>query len=58
MPPPKKGEPGYVEFRQAYNDRRRRRRQDPEYRARELERWAVQKGLRTEERERRHDKEG
>lgn len=31
---PKKGDPGYEEYRKAYNERRNRRRQDPEYVAR------------------------
>lgn len=29
--PPKKGEPGYSEYREAYNARRRKRKEDPEY---------------------------
>lgn len=33
--PPKKGEPGYAEYREAYNARRRKRFQDPEYEQRE-----------------------
>lgn len=32
--PPKKGEPGYEEYREAYNARRRKRQEDPEYRER------------------------
>ncbi len=32
--PPKKGEPGYEEYRRAYNARRDKRKQDPEYAAR------------------------
>jgi hypothetical protein len=34
MPPPKRGEPGYAEYREQYNERRRKRLEDPEYRAR------------------------
>lgn len=33
MPPPRKGEPGYAEYRKAYNERRHRRLLDPDYRA-------------------------
>ncbi|SLH43712.1 Uncharacterised protein [Mycobacteroides abscessus subsp. massiliense] len=32
-PPPQPGEPGYEAFRKKYNERRRERRQDPDYRA-------------------------
>lgn len=59
MPPPKKGEPGYEEFREQYNARRRKRRKDPEYRARYSERMKAQvERRRAEEWERRHGKEG
>jgi hypothetical protein len=34
MPPPKRGEPGYAEYREQYNERRRKRLEDPEHRAR------------------------
>lgn len=57
MPPPKKGEVGYAEFRAAYNARRRRRREDPDYRARAYERRKAQKARR-KELEKQHGKEG
>lgn len=43
MPPPKKGEPGYAEYRQAYNERRRRRLQDPDFKAKEVARQKASK---------------
>ncbi|ETZ93309.1 hypothetical protein L828_3198 [Mycobacteroides abscessus MAB_030201_1061] len=52
MPIPKKGEPGYDEYREKYNARRRARRADPEYLAKERE--AVnrrRRGRRARERE-------
>lgn len=42
MPHPRKGEPGYEEYREAYNARRRKRRENPEYVAKQNERWADQ----------------
>ena len=30
MPPPKRGEPGYAEYREQYNERRRKRLEDPD----------------------------
>lgn len=38
MPPPKKGEPGYAKHREQYNERRRKRQEDPDYMARYLAR--------------------
>lgn len=35
MPHPRKGEDGWDEYRQAYNARRRARRENPEYKAME-----------------------
>ncbi len=59
MPPPKKGEPGYAEYREAYNARRRKRREDPEYRARYSARQKAQAARRKQEEwERRYGKDG
>ncbi len=58
MPRPKKGEPGYTEYREAYNARRRKRKEDPEYRARYSARRRAQlAGMTLEEWERLHDKQ-
>lgn len=55
MPPPKKGEPGYEKYREEYNARRRKRREDPEYRARYSARMRAQRARRrAEESERRY----
>jgi hypothetical protein len=43
MPPPRKGEPGYAEYRQEYNERRRRRLLDPDYKAKEVARQRASK---------------
>lgn len=58
MPPPKKGDPGYAEYRDAYNARRRKRRADPEYVARQRDRMRAQDARRkAAEWERRHGEE-
>lgn len=43
MPPPRKGDPGYAEYRKAYNERRRRRLQDPDFKAKEVARQRASK---------------
>lgn len=43
MPPPKKGEPGYADYRKAFNERRRRRLQDPAFKAKEVARQKASK---------------
>lgn len=40
---PKKDDPNYQKFVDSYNERRRKRREDPEYMARSKERWKAQK---------------
>ncbi|BBY94290.1 hypothetical protein MGALJ_39590 [Mycobacterium gallinarum] len=42
MAHPKKGEEGYAEYLEKSNERRRIRRADPEYLAKEKRRWARQ----------------
>lgn len=42
MANPKPGDDGYDEFRKKYNERRRKRRANPEYRAQERTRWRDQ----------------
>lgn len=51
MVKPKNGEPGYIEYRAAYNARRRARFQDPEYKAAEKERMRERAARRRKERE-------
>lgn len=46
MPKPKKGEPGYLEYRAAYNARRRARFENPEYKAAEKERMRERAAVR------------
>lgn len=62
--PPKKGEPGYAEYRERYNARRRKRFQDPEYEQREKslmkqrrERRKAQQSSRQRKANENHDKE-
>jgi len=43
MAGPKRGEPGYAEYRAAYNERRDRRLQNPEYRAETIARQRASK---------------
>ena len=58
MPWPAKDDPHYQAYKDAYNERRRKRRSDPEYMARSRERWAAQKERRkAEEMERRYGKD-
>lgn len=63
MPAPKKGEPGYEEYRAKYNARRKLRQVDPAY----MERYRLRKAAsvarvkerrKAEEWERRHGKDG
>ncbi|WP_176213524.1 hypothetical protein [Mycobacterium avium] len=49
MAGPKKGEPGYAEYREAYNARRKKRRQDPEYVKRANARAVAQRARRKAE---------
>ncbi|SKI02257.1 hypothetical protein [Mycobacteroides abscessus] len=63
MPPPKKGDPGYEKYLGEFNERRRRRRQDPDYKAKETARQKASKARLAERRkqdewERRHGKDG
>lgn len=56
---PARDDPNYQAYKDAYNARRRKRRSDPEYMARSLERWAAQRERRkAKELENRHGKEG
>lgn len=55
MAGPKKGEPGYAEYRQAYNARRRKRREDREYVERANAR-AVAQRARRQQAEKQHGK--
>lgn len=57
MAGPNKGEPGYAEYREAYNARRRKRREDREYVERANAR-AVQQRARRKEAEKQHAKQG
>ena len=43
MPPPRRGDPGYAEYRKAYNERRRRRLSDPDYKAETIARQRASK---------------
>jgi hypothetical protein len=63
MPPPKKGDPGYAEYREAYNARRDRRMQDPDYKAETIARQRASKARlkarrKAEQLEIRYDEEG
>jgi hypothetical protein len=43
MPNPKKGEPGYDAYLKGFNERRRRRMQDPDYKAKTIARQRASK---------------
>lgn len=63
MPPPKKGDPKYPEYLKGFNERRRKRRENPEYKAKEVARQRASRQRRREQQkaaewERRYGKEG